>query len=382
MHKASTDTDKGTLQGVTQGWLSLTAACPPASALSPTSSLFLDNFLDELEKLSALTFSPDQAKPNIPEEITLEITEEPTVLLSLPPASVSADSPHFQLPFPCTSVTSATAQPYQTVPSQDPMKTTQTKSADSKRMRRAFSDPEKVPDILGDKFVASAHTNVGSLPIPLPVIGEEDEELYEGIVSGIRKRVPEHPEQEALWCGHDGTEVTPSLHIDEEEEDTPSRLRYPVAIPTGPRIPQEDSSVAKTSNEPPPFSSGEQTATPFPGCLLSSPPFPSPLASVSDLPSTLSQPPQPSSPPLLPKYSCQQEIHSPKLKADLKSEIFVLGKPPRSPVMSRRSCSSPVRGLSGPHRVGSEHSHLVADNLATLPVMGCSSSIVCAVNWQ
>ncbi|ELW47046.1 Sorbin and SH3 domain-containing protein 2 [Tupaia chinensis] len=249
MHKASTDTDKGTLQGVTQGWLSLTAACPPASALSPTSSLFLDNFLDELEKLSALTFSPDQAKPNIPEEITLEITEEPTVLLSLPPASVSADSPHFQLPFPCTSVTSATAQPYQTVPSQDPMKTTQTKSADSKRMRRAFSDPEKVPDILGDKFVASAHTNVGSLPIPLPVIGEEDEELYEGIVSGIRKRVPEHPEQEALWCGHDGTEVTPSLHIDEEEEDTPSRLRYPVAIPTGPRIPQEDSSVAKTSNE-------------------------------------------------------------------------------------------------------------------------------------
>lgn len=248
MHKASTDTDKGTLQGVTQGWLSLTAACPPASALSPTSSLFLDNFLDELEKLSALTFSPDQAKPNIPEEITLEITEEPTVLLSLPPASVSADSPHFQLPFPCTSVTSATAQSYQAVP-KDPMKTTQTKSADSKRMRRAFSDPEKVPDILGDKFVASAHTNVGSLPIPLPVIGEEDEELYEGIVSGIRKRVPEHPEQEALWCGHDGTEVTPSLHIDEEEEDTPSRLRYPVAIPTGPRIPQEDSSVAKTSNE-------------------------------------------------------------------------------------------------------------------------------------
>lgn len=41
-------------------------------------------------------------------------------------------------------------------------------------------------------------------------------------------------------------------------------------------------------------------------------------------------------------------------QADLKSEIFVLGKPPRSPVMSRRPCSSPVRGLSSSHRVGSE----------------------------
>lgn len=40
-------------------------------------------------------------------------------------------------------------------------------------------------------------------------------------------------------------------------------------------------------------------------------------------------------------------------QADLKNELFVLGKPPRSPVMSRRSCSSPVRGLSSSHRVGS-----------------------------
>ena len=41
-------------------------------------------------------------------------------------------------------------------------------------------------------------------------------------------------------------------------------------------------------------------------------------------------------------------------QADLKSDLLVLGKPPRSPVMSWRSCSSPVRGLSGSHRVGSD----------------------------
>ncbi|XP_064367123.1 LOW QUALITY PROTEIN: sorbin and SH3 domain-containing protein 2 [Dromaius novaehollandiae] len=37
-------------------------------------------------------------------------------------------------------------------------------------------------------------------------------------------------------------------------------------------------------------------------------------------------------------------------KADLKREIFVMGKPPRSPVMTKRSCSSPVRGHSYSHR--------------------------------
>ncbi|XP_019522745.1 PREDICTED: sorbin and SH3 domain-containing protein 2 isoform X14 [Hipposideros armiger] len=107
-----------------------------------------------------------------------------------------------------------------------------------------------------------------------------------------------------------------------------------------------------SSNKPPSFSSGDRTSTPFPSRLLSSPTLHPPLASVSDLVSTLPQPTQSYSPPLLPKYSYQKEISSPQLKADLKSEIFVLGKPPRSPVMSRRSCSSPVRGLNGSHRVG------------------------------
>ncbi|XP_032269499.1 sorbin and SH3 domain-containing protein 2 isoform X6 [Phoca vitulina] len=105
-----------------------------------------------------------------------------------------------------------------------------------------------------------------------------------------------------------------------------------------------------SSNKPPSLSPGDRTSTPFPSCLLPSLPFHSPLASVSDLASTFSQNPQPYSPPLLPKYPYQQEINSPKLKADLKSEIFVLGKPPRSPVMSRRSCGSPVRGLSSSYR--------------------------------
>ncbi|XP_058693026.1 sorbin and SH3 domain-containing protein 2 isoform X4 [Poecile atricapillus] len=56
------------------------------------------------------------------------------------------------------------------------------------------------------------------------------------------------------------------------------------------------------------------------------------------------------SPPLLSKPLHQQEKDSLQLKANLKREIFVMGKPPRSPVMTTRSCSSPVRGHSYSHR--------------------------------
>ncbi|KAM5173578.1 sorbin and SH3 domain-containing protein 2 isoform 10-T10 [Callospermophilus lateralis] len=314
MHKASPGSDKGAFWRNGQEWLSPTEGCPPANSLSPTPSSFLDNFLDELEKFSALTLPGDQAKPNGLEEIIFEIKEEPPVLLPLPSASLAADSRHSLSPSPHLSMTPVAAQPYDTKPLQDPIKTTRNKFADRKKMKRGFSDPERVLEVLGDKFVSSACTNVGSLPETLPVIGEEDEEICEGVVSGIQRWPAESQEQGALWCGHDGTEVTPELHIEEEEEkEKHGCLKYPVGIPTDPRISKEDSKAAKSSHEPPSFSSGDGASTPFPSHLPSSPSFHSPLASVSDLVSTLSQPTQPYS-PLLPKYSYQQEISSPKLK--------------------------------------------------------------------
>lgn len=249
MHKASPGSDKGIFQGNAQEWLSPTEECTPPNSLSPTPSSFLDSFLDELEKLSSLTLPGDQAKPNILEEIILEIKEEPPVL-PLPPASLAADSHHSLSPFPNLSAAPVAAQPYKTVPCQDPIKTTQDKSADLKKMKRGFSDPERVLEVLGDKFVASACTNAGSLPETLPVIGEEDEEISEGVVSGIQRWPPESQEQDVLWCGHDGTEVTPELHIEEEEEkQKPGCLKYPVGIPTDSRTSKEDSKAAKSSHE-------------------------------------------------------------------------------------------------------------------------------------
>ncbi|XP_036694473.1 sorbin and SH3 domain-containing protein 2 isoform X9 [Balaenoptera musculus] len=282
LHKASCGPDKGALQGITPGWLSLTAKCPLVKPLAPTLPPFLDNILDELEKLGALVLPADQAKPNTPEEITLEIKEDPSVVLPLPPASAPAKPPSSLLPLPHLG---AATQPPEAAPLQDSRKTPQNQLADLTTMRKGSAGPEKVPEVLGDKFVTSAHASVGPLPQTLPIIGEEDEEIYEGVMAGIR-RGPESQEPDALWCGHDGTEVTPLLHIEEEEEEREAdRLKFPIAIPTDPRSPKEDSDAAKTSEE-----------------------------------------------------------------ADLKSDLLVLGKPPRSPVMSWRSCSSPVRGLSGSHR--------------------------------
>lgn len=68
-------------------------------------------------------------------------------------------------------------------------------------------------------------------------------------------------------------------------------------------------------------------------------------------------------------------------QAGLKCELFVLGKPPRSPVMSRRSSGSPIRGLSASHRVGSECPHAGCSNHLISPLAGFSK-IVFVVNWQ
>lgn len=247
LHKASCGPDKGALQGITPGWLSLTAKCPLVKPLAPTLPPFLDNFLDELEKLGALVLPADEAKPNTPEEITLEIKEDPSVVLPLPPASAPAKPPSSLLPLPRLGATSAAAQPPEAAPLQDSRKTPQNHFADL-TTRKGSAGPEKVPEVLGDKFVTSAHTSVGPLPQTLPVIGEEDEEIYEGVMAGIR-RGPESQEPDALWCGHDGTEVTPLLHIEEEEERKADCLKFPIAMPTDPRSPKEDSNAAKPSEE-------------------------------------------------------------------------------------------------------------------------------------
>lgn len=243
-------TEKGDLQGTGQAWLSLTDWRPPAKPLAPTPSSVLDKFLVELEKFSTLTLPSDQAKPNISDQVILEIKEEPSCLpLSLPPASLPVKSPRCLLPSPRLSTTTAGAQPVDTVSLQDPRTDTQSKFIDLNKKRRSFSDPAKILEVLGDKFVASAGTNVGALALTLPVIGEEDEDIREG--RALQRQLPGSQEQAVTWYDHNNVEETPQLHIkeEEEEEEDPDCLKYSLGIHTHPRTPNEDVKAAKTSSE-------------------------------------------------------------------------------------------------------------------------------------
>lgn len=249
MYNAMPGPEKRAIQGTSQGWLALTDGCPPANPLAPTPSSFLDNFLIELEKFNALALPSDQAKPNILNQVILEIKEEPSPLpLSLPPASVAVESPRCLSPSPHSSTTSTEAQPANTVALQDHTDT-QSKFVELNKKRRGFSDPTKILEALGDKFVASACTNVGALPVTLPVIGEEDEDSYEGLA--YQRWLPGSQEQDVMWYDPSSTEMTPQLHIKEEEEEdeNPDCLTYSLGIPTYPRSPKEDINAAKTSNE-------------------------------------------------------------------------------------------------------------------------------------
>lgn len=250
MYNAMPDPEKRAIQGTAQGWLSLRDWCQPANPLAPTPSSFLDNFLIELEKFSALTLPSDQAKPSILNQVILEIEEEPSSLpLSLPPASVPVESPRCLSPSPHSSTTSTGTQTVNMVSLQDHTKDTQSKFVDLNKKRRGFSDPTKIREALGDKFVTSVCTNVGALPVTLSVIGEEEEDTYEGLA--YQRWLPGSQEQDVMWYDPSSTEVTPELHIKEEEEEdeNPDCLPYSLGIPTHPRSPKEDLNAVKTSNE-------------------------------------------------------------------------------------------------------------------------------------
>lgn len=231
-----------------QGWLAGTRS-PPAHPLTPSPPPFLDNFLEELEKLGALTLAAHQAKPDIPEETLLEIREEPSAPLPPPVAPAPARPPSSQPPFPGSGVTWTTAQPYEAAPLQGPRKTTQNKCADLAKTRKGFAGPERAPEVLGDKCVASAHTDMGPLPQTLPAIGEEDEEICEGVASGTQGG-PESQAADALWWSPGNLEGVPHLHIEEEEEERKcDGSQGAAASPPGPRAPEEDGSAAQASPE-------------------------------------------------------------------------------------------------------------------------------------
>ncbi|XP_041930665.1 sorbin and SH3 domain-containing protein 2 isoform X4 [Alosa sapidissima] len=180
----------------------------------------------------------------------------------------------------------------------------------------------------------------------------DDEECEEvkSIIKGsqlkqqqLQAKEEEEEEKGFYLLGSDFTEELPQLFI-EEEPGGGSRTAASDLLTSNTFTPVRTEASER-----------EATVTQGASLRLSSPPSQQPLppargVSPKSSPSSpRSTPPLPGvsqSPPPSSKFSPHPEPRSPKVKPVSKRDALVVGKPPRSPVMSRRSCGSPIRGQS------------------------------------
>nr|XP_028600780.1 sorbin and SH3 domain-containing protein 2 isoform X43 [Podarcis muralis] len=352
------DSNKGNLQAVTDEWLSLTLAVSPSSTPSPTPPPFPKLFLSDLEELGTLALTGPQSVLGHSDNITPQVKHGHFVPITSPKASHSIpESPTSPQPFSssaCKSPPPATwFHDSVRKPVTNSVNLSESKCSNFRELRGSLTKERKnfsqttleVQGIAGPALVLSKED---PLFRTLMETDEPEEEICEELLAIIQGGRSKCKDSGFYRRAPDVTEQLARLHI--EEELSHDNLESLISVKREPMIPCEGDSSPDTKKEPASLPYETQAPSTSPSCLASSPPFHSAKTSFSECVSTSSKPAVTHSPPLLSKLSYRQEKHSPKLKADLKREIFVIGKPPRSPVMTRRSCSSPVRGHSYLHR--------------------------------
>ncbi|XP_063776860.1 sorbin and SH3 domain-containing protein 2 isoform X17 [Pseudophryne corroboree] len=175
----------------------------------------------------------------------------------------------------------------------------------------------------------------GSAPRKPTSLDEQEEEICEELMTIIQGDHLASQDSGFYRC-EPQTEQPPRLYI--EEDGASENLNPSIETIVHPIVCLEDYS-ANINAERPSISAGEQRfPAPFSPQLSSSRPF--------HAEHTSSPPPCQSTVshfcPLT-KFPSRQETQSPRLKSVYKSDLIVVGKPPRSPVMSRKACSSPVK---------------------------------------
>ncbi|XP_071599430.1 sorbin and SH3 domain-containing protein 2 isoform X14 [Heliangelus exortis] len=314
--------DQKILQAVTTDWFSRTAGFSPASmSISSMSSPFPDSFLCDLEELNSLALTTSQfvatgdSSHQVKDDDFIPNTE---VFLSSPTA----------LPLPflvSTSVSSSATSSYDVAHKHPSNNTKPGKDLrgilDSSvtKVTQDSSDTTRQAEHVGPVHNISSPHEGGSISRVLAAAAEVKEEICTADLS-VNIGSQAKPQESDFFNGaEDTTEELTRLYIEEDLEH--DNLEFPIG-------------------------SGGDSIVHYEG--YNSPNINKAPASHS-VPTT-SQSTASLSPPLLSKPLHQQEQDSPELKANLKRQIFVMGKPPRSPVMTKRSCSSPVRGHSYSHR--------------------------------
>ncbi|XP_065490762.1 sorbin and SH3 domain-containing protein 2-like isoform X7 [Caloenas nicobarica] len=299
--------DQKILQAATSDWFSRTVGFSPSSVSILPPPPLPDSFLCDLEELNSLALTTSQSVAVSPGNSVHRLKDDHFI----PNTEVSLSSPTaLPLPFLVSTSASPSASSSHDIAYKHTCKNTKPGKDEDLRgildssvveVSRGLSDTTKEGEHVGAICNIPSPHEGGSVSSVLAATAENEEKICTAVHIG-----DESKPQESDFYGEaqQTTEELPRLYIEEDLGN--DNLEFPIA------------------------SGGDSMAS----ASHSVPTTPPATASLS--------------PPLLSKPSNQQEKGSPK--ANLRREIFIMGKPPRSPVMTKRSCSSPVRGHSYSHR--------------------------------
>ncbi|TRY56555.1 hypothetical protein DNTS_022802 [Danionella cerebrum] len=339
------------LQAITSEWLALTLGLSPSGTPGPTPPPFPSDFQPCYEALD----SPIQ--PSLPSfilgcspAITAALKEGHFIPISSPKSYMSPDPS----PSPQPYLTSASFTPSPTSPSFDSsfrsssvieILSNQREGLPEKQLLELFSDRKghtKLDETDLPKEGDSVELDIfEKSPLDLFTAKDLDDDLCEELVSIIKAS----QSQGGFIEEDDPMEKLPRLFIEEEPSEDNSFLNKapPANTFTPLQLPHSKGSGLQQGEV-------SQNASPslFPlSSQMPSLPFALPSAATYSSPSPRSTPTLPGvshSPPQSAKLFPRHDLRSTKVKPVLRRDIVVVGKPPRSPVMSRRSCGSPVRG--------------------------------------
>ncbi|KAK9963025.1 hypothetical protein ABG768_006248 [Culter alburnus] len=341
------------LQAITSEWLALTLGLSPSGTPAPTPPPFPSNFQPYYEVLdSAISPSPASSmlgrSPALTPRSSTPALKEGHFIPIFSPKSYMSPEPSLS---PQPYLTSASFTPSPTSPSFDtsprsasvieilssqksdlPEKELQLFSDCKDHYKPGQTDSPKLRSPI-DLVVFEAHES----PLDILPPKDPDDDLCEELVSIIKASQSKGTfiEEEGFYRQEpDIMEKLPRLFIEEEPKEDNGFLNEPL-----------------TSNTFAPVQPAQSEGSDSEMSL----PFTQPSSAKYSPPSPRSTPPLPGvsqSPPPSAKLFSRPDLRSSKVKPVLRRDVVVVGKPPRSPVMSRRSCGSPVRGqnFSPSHR--------------------------------
>ncbi|XP_036424548.1 sorbin and SH3 domain-containing protein 2 isoform X3 [Colossoma macropomum] len=340
------------LQAVTGEWLTLTLGLSPSATPAPTPPPLPSSFQHNNERLDPLIFGHSPALT--PRNLTPALKDGHFIPISSPKSYISPDpSPS---PQPYLTYASFTPSPISPTFSSSPRPDSVIEVPIGQRLISSLEKEQPFSDIKDSRGSAKSDPPKSCSPVDLVVYEpqehplssqytlssrEAEDDVCEELVSIIQASQSKSPTVEEASCYRPApttvTEELPRLFI--EEEPSEASRAY-----SEPQLPNTFTPVCPVRDE---LSELQQADVTQSASLHPSPP--SSQTSTSPPASPKFSPPSPRSTPPLPTVShspppSSKQLRSPKVKPVLRRDVVIVGKPPRSPVMSRRSCGSPVRG--------------------------------------